>query len=203
MASMTILIIIPAALIHCDVIRQSVFQYTGLRPNSVEMIFYAFCAILYGIGCLFGMTYQESSVYICIYLWPILLGASSLPILCNGIRRAIKRRSLISFLHLFLSGAYVSIFGVLCVIMWRHYNQPTIAEQFNKCMDDLIVSAEKFGISYSALNLLFFIVLFAIVVLMNYGIYRFQNKCIMPRSQIRMTSNPFSPSENENQSVHI
>ena len=70
-------------------------------------------------------------------------------------------------------------------------------------MDDLIVSAEKFGISYSALNLLFFIVLFAIVVLMNYGIYRFQNKCIMPRSQIRMTSNPFSPSENENQSVHI
>ena len=40
-------------------------------------------------------------------------------------------------------------------------------QKFSACMNDLIVHAEKLNMSYNELNLLFYIVLFAAIVVIN------------------------------------
>lgn len=175
-----LLIITPIIAIHIPQVRLFVFQEFGFIPNSIDAVFYFFCGILVAIGYLIGWTYQESSVYICIYLWPILLGLSSLPILYNSIRYAIqKRRVAPSIAHLAASALYVSVFGVICKLIWEHYNQPTIQQQFDKCMSDLIVHAGQLGISYNGINILFYIVLFAVVVAINVIIARLQKRYLL------------------------
>lgn len=162
-----ICIIVPIILIHIPQVRMMIFEQVGFIPNSIDAIFYFFCAILYGIGFILGWNYQEASVYICIYLWPVLLGLSSLPILYNAAKNLVRKKNFPSVIHFALSAGYASVFVWICKYIWSRYNQPTISGQFNKCMSDLTTHAEQLNLSYTELNILFYIVLFAIIVGVN------------------------------------
>ena len=167
--------LIPVVLIHIPSVQLYVFQQVGFIPNSIDAIFYLYCGIIVGIGYLLGWSYQQTSVYVCIYLWPVLLGMSSLPILYNSIKNALRKKTFGSALWAVASVAYTSLFGVICKLIWEHYNQLTIQQKFSTCMNDLIVHAEKLNMSYNELNLLFYIVLFAAIVVIN-GIIAYRQR---------------------------
>jgi len=66
---------------------------------------------------------------------------------------------------------YCLVYPCVTIKIWRHYNQPTIVEKYDKCYNDLITLSEKWRISYELVNLLLFVVLFIILTTINICIY--------------------------------
>lgn len=73
----------------------------------MELIFQVLCGLLYLAGLPFGWSYQETSIYVCIYLWPMLCTLSTLstiPILWISVKR---RKWILSVVSLLYTSVYV------------------------------------------------------------------------------------------------
>lgn len=127
----------------------------------VKYIFAALCGVLYLIGLPFGLNYEETSVYICIYLCPILCVACALFTTYKAIRK--KKVAFI------VANSIISVLYILFTwVIFAHYARLSIHEQFNDCMWKLVGLSTHLGISYEAVNLLIYVVLLSAIVIFHW-----------------------------------
>lgn len=136
-----------------------------------KIIFGGLCGILYVFGLLMGWNYQETSVYICIYLWPILCILSAIPILYYAVKRVVRQNKgyIVLILAIIYNYAYVHTF----VRILQHYGltnspKPDVNTTFNQCYNDLIQIAATCGITYEIVNLVIYVIFFAIIMMINF-----------------------------------
>ena len=128
---------------------------------------------LHYIGLIFNWTYQEASVYICIYLWQILLILSTIPILIKSIIKCIKNKK--SYIALILSICYTALYCYFTVIVFNHYPISDINYTFNLCVKDLQNIAQYCNISYETINICIYLIGFVIICWINYLLYSIIN----------------------------
>ena len=133
-------------------------------------LFQLLCGLLYLVGYPFGWTYQETSIYICIYLWPILCCLSTVPIIFVSLSCIVKHK---------ISGIVLTLLSVVYSMYYLFYTNLVIdrynisnVNSFNNCMLDLQMIARQTGVTYEALNIYIYVVLFIIIMTINYTIYR-------------------------------
>lgn len=133
-------------------------------------LFQLLCGLLYLVGYPFGWTYQETSIYICIYLWPILCCLSTVPIIFVSLSCIVKHK---------ISGIVLTLLSVVYLMYYLFYTNLVIdrynisnVNSFNNCMLDLQMIARQTGVTYEALNIYIYVVLFIIIMTINYTIYR-------------------------------
>lgn len=133
-------------------------------------LFELLCGLLYLVGYPFGWTYQETSIYICIYLWPILCCLSTVPIIMVSLSCIVKHK---------ISGIMFTLFSIVYLMYYIFYTNLAIsrysinnANSFNNCMLDLQMIAKQAGITYEELNIYIYVVLFAAIMAFNYTVYR-------------------------------
>lgn len=126
----------------------------------IKFIFAFLCGVLYVIGLPFGFNYEETSVYICIYLCPILCAACALFTTYKAIR---KKNVAFIVVNSIISVLYILITWVI----FAHYSKLSIHEQFNDCMWKLYGLSDHLGISYEAVNLLIYVVLLSAIVIFH------------------------------------
>ena len=151
---------------------------------------FAVCiAILYGVSYVTGWSYEETSVYINIYLQGFLIAASSLFVFFG-----VLKSSKVKWYKLILSIAYViANFGFYAVIL-QHYGYDR-AVAFDKCYHELMDISYEVVIScglsdygngidpslieycagptmgvYMVINVLFFVSAFITIIWLNYYI---------------------------------
>ena len=126
----------------------------------VKFIFAILCGVLYVIGLPFGLNYEQTSVYICIYLWPLLCVACALFTTYKAIR---KKKTTFIVVNSIISVLYI----LITVGIFAHYSRLSVHEQFNDCMWKLYGLSDHLGISYEAVNLLIYVVLFSVIVIFH------------------------------------
>ena len=137
----------------------------------MEILFTILCGLLYLVGYPFGLTYEETSIYICIYLWPILCTLSTIPIIFISLKKLFIDKKLISILFLALSTIYTTLYSYYTVLLINKYNISN-PNAFTNCMLDLKVLAEYYEISYETLNILIYVVGFVFILLINRIFYK-------------------------------
>lgn len=141
-----------------------------------NVIFGILCGCLYVVGLPFGWDYKETSVYICIYLWPMLCVASTLPISLQLIRNIVYGKKVgLSWLGLPFAMGYTYIYLSTAVLLMGHYlrylNFEGIDGVFDNCMRDLMNIANTCHVSYATANLYIYVVLFILIVAFNLGLW--------------------------------
>ena len=126
----------------------------------IKLIFAFLCGVLYVIGLPFGLNYEETSVYICIYICPLLCVACALFTTYKAIR---KKKTAFIVVNSIISVLYI----LITVGIFAHYSRLSIHEQFNDCMWKLIGLSSNLGISYEAINLLIYVVLLSAIVVFH------------------------------------
>lgn len=131
----------------------------------MEYVFNFLCGILYLIGLPFGLSYQETSIYVCIYLWPTLCTISTIPILVVSISK-IK--------YHIITGIVLSIISLIYSAYYVYYTNLAIEtynicdkNSFMKCMLDLKFLAEYLNVSYAELNLFIYVIGFGLIIGFN------------------------------------
>lgn len=129
----------------------------------MELIFQFLCGLLYLVGLPFGWSYQETSIYVCIYLWPMLCTLSTIPILWISVKRRKWILSVVSLL-------YTSVYVYFTIDVINHYPISNPAS-FMNCMTDLKSLAAYCGVTYAEINLLIYVVAFILILLFNFSVY--------------------------------
>jgi len=137
----------------------------------MEIIFYTLCGLLYLVGLPFGWNYLETSVYICMGLWPWLCLLSTLPIAIGLIARVVKGPGRLWALLLLPATAVYSYIYWLYVKCFTTWNM-SMSEEFYRCQNTLMEIAKNLGSTYAIINLLIYIFLFAAIVWFNYCVAR-------------------------------
>lgn len=123
------------------------------------------------IGNTFHITYQQISVYINLYLQGGLLVLSAIPALIV----AIIHKSPIWIVATALNAA-VYVLGFIWMMV--HYNLPqNINYAFDKCVDDLMILAQSWHLSYQQVNLLIFVLGFLLLLGLNLGLCGILKTC--------------------------
>ncbi len=132
------------------------------------LLFQILCGLLYLAGLPFGWSYQESSIYVCIYLWPMICTLSTIPILWISIKRHKWIMSAICLL-------YTSVYVYMTIDVINRYSIKN-PSSFMNCMIDLKSLAEYCNLTYAEINLLLYVVLFILILLVDFCIYRLIKK---------------------------
>ena len=127
----------------------------------LRLFFAILCGILYVIGLPFGWGYEETSVYICIYLWPLLCVLCALFTTYKAIR---KKKTAFIIVNSIISVLYILITWTI----FAHYSKMSVAAQFNDCKWKLYGLSDYTGLSYEAINLLIYVVLFSAIVIFHW-----------------------------------
>lgn len=136
----------------------------------IEDLFNLLCGFLYLIGIPFGWSYQDTSIYVCIYLWPILCCLSTLPILYISVL-TIRKHKIVGMILMLLSGMYSFYYVFYTNFIINRYGFG-VPNAFNKCMIDLKFIAEQTRLSYAEINIFIYVVLFLGIISFNYLIFR-------------------------------
>lgn len=127
----------------------------------VKFIFAILCGILYVIGLPFGWSYQETSVYVCIYLWPLICVACALFVTIKAITK-----EKVGFIV--VNGILFVLYSLITFAIFQHFLAlPSIQAHFNDCMWKLYGLSDNTGLSYEAINLLIYVVLFSFIVIFH------------------------------------
>ena len=126
-----------------------------------EIIFYALCGLLYLTGLVFGLNYEEISVYVCIYLWPALFTAMPAVITLIALHNWIKNLTPGNSINLIASATTTYAFVLVTKGFYKLYTDPspvhghlsTIHDQFMACRQDLIDIAGQLNMTYIEVNL--------------------------------------------------
>lgn len=145
----------------------------------MKIIFGLLCGLLYLIGLCFGWTYQEASVYICIYLWPMLCVLSTLPITIGLVHRiVIGKGRWLSVCALPFVWLYTSCYVTFTKLIYGYYNDefhyvlfgdqpPSVAQHFRMCQNDLQRIADACNITYEEANIVIYVELFILIMVVN------------------------------------
>ena len=139
----------------------------------IKLIFGFLCGMLYLVGCIFGYTYEEISVYICIYGWPALCVAMPTVIALVALYNWVKKLTLWNTINLALSTSVAYAFGRiadLLIALYSHGNEThahleTIHDKFVACRGDLMVMASGLGMTYEEVNLWIYCYMFLAIAL--------------------------------------
>ncbi len=126
----------------------------------MEIIFDILCGCLYLIGKIFGLSYKDISVYICIYGCPIICIFSVGLSLCFGNIRTWLGRILLSA-NIILLHLYICIANGF----WEHFE--AYPDPFQQCVDDLMLISRNLNITYAECNIYVYCVLFPLIVLLH------------------------------------
>lgn len=126
----------------------------------MNYVFYFLCGCLYVIGQVFGLSYKEISVYICIYACPIICILCALVSILKGNIRTIFGRVRFS-INTALLLLYIPITGTF----WNHYEE--VADPFQLCVDDITQIANHLHITYQECNIYIYCYLFFSIVLFH------------------------------------
>lgn len=140
----------------------------------MKILFTILCGLLYCIGTPFGWSYEITSIYVCIYLWPILCTLSTVPIIWQSIK-LINRKTITGIILTILSFVYTAYYGYYTLEAINRYNIND-PNAFTNCMLDLISLASYLGISYETLNILIYVIGFITIIAFNFAISRIIKK---------------------------
>ena len=146
----------------------------------MNLIFAFLCGCLYVVGLIFGLDYKQVSVLVCCWLWPAICTASVLPLLYVAVRDFFRCKLALTRILYYVIACIAFAYFYFCFCFTNECldRYPEMDEvTFNLCMKDLQVLAAHIGISYEALNLLFYVVLFAVILTFNISACRLLSKC--------------------------
>ena len=154
----------------------------------IHLIFMILCGCLYLVGLPFGWSYQESSVYICIYACPIIciLSAVASLIFCDfktwGGRFRFSVNSTLLITYIMYTQFYWKFFNGV------HDSLSTIiygSDPFEICVRNINYVATHLNISYEECNLRIYCMLFPFIVLFHIlQLFIFKHKCILKNKQL-------------------
>lgn len=148
----------------------------------VDLIFKFLCGCLYLIGLPFNWTYQETSIYICIYACPVICIISAVISLFSCSIMTWWGRFRFSF-----NATLLLIYLQLTNVFWEHYFNDFAPEPFAQCVEDITEIANEMHISYEECNLWIYCVLFPMVVIFHLG------QLLIVRIRHRNSSTEVSP----------
>ena len=143
-----------------------------------HLIFGFLCVMLYLFGLIFGFTYEETSVYICIYVWPALCVAMPTVIALAALHNWIKKLTLWNTINLALSTGATIVFSIYAKLFYQFYSYRisdldsgtiimlnTVHDKFIACAQDLKIMANELGMTYAEVNLWVYCYLFLAIAL--------------------------------------
>lgn len=141
--------------------------------SMIQLIFHILCGMLFLVGWLFGFTYEEISVYICIYGWPALCVAMPTTIALVALYNWVKKCTAWNTLNLALSAsasvAFLKIAQLLIGLYTHgyetHAHLESIHDKFRACRDDLVAMANELGMTYAEVNIWIYCYLFLAIAL--------------------------------------
>lgn len=144
----------------------------------IKIIFGLLCGLLYLTGLCFGWTYQEASVYVCIYLVPTLCIVSTLPISVGLVHRIVANKGrwlgIVALPFSWLYTAYyiaftIAICNLFSDVFYIDYGSsiPIVEQQFNLCMKNLQHIADTCNTTYEEVNIIIYVKLFILIVVVN------------------------------------
>ena len=136
----------------------------------MNSIFYFLCGCLYVIGLVFGLSYKEISVVICIYACPIIcILCALLSILKGNIRTFFGR------VRFSANTTLLILYLIITDMFWKHYD--SLADPFQVCMDDLIRISKELNITYQECNIYVYCYLFFSIILFHIlQVFIFKNR---------------------------
>ncbi len=146
----------------------------------MNLIFAFLCGCLYVVGLIFGLDYKQVSVLVCCWLWPAICTASVLPLVYVAVRDFFRCKlaltKMLYFVIICIVLAYfVAYLNFTFEVLDRYPHMNDYA--FGMCMQDLQLLASYMGISYETLNVLIYVVLFAVILTFNISACRLLSKC--------------------------
>lgn len=126
----------------------------------MNSIFYFLCGCLYVIGLVFGLSYKEISVVICIYVCPIICILCALVSVLKGNIRTFSGRVRFS-----INTTLLILYIFITDIFWRHYGESY--DPFQVCMDDLTEISKELNITYQECNIYVYCYLFSFIVIFH------------------------------------
>lgn len=154
----------------------------------ISLIFAACCTLLELAAKLFGWTYTEACVYINLYLQYGIMMLSTLSIVYVAARKMTQGFSTRRAVILIASILYNIPFAWLGAWLYRRYGKISCEAAFALCRDDLLMLGTYLDIpntlpyyterwtEYYIVNLIIFIVLYLLVLFLNWGMKRMIKK---------------------------
>lgn len=144
-----------------------------MMSTFTNLVFGLLCGMLHLVGGIFGCTYEEISVYICIYGWPALCVAMPTIISLVALHNWVKKCSLWNTFNFALSACVTYIFSRIASLLIglythgyeTHAHLETIHDKFAACVEDLMVMAHQLGMTYEEVNLWIYCYLFMAIAL--------------------------------------
>lgn len=126
----------------------------------MEIIFQFLCGLLYCIGYIFGLSYVDISIIICIYLCPIICIIVAFFASCYTFKQTNICNRILFSINTSLLLLYINISDMF----WKHYQ---VNDPFTLCMNDLKTIANHMNITYEEVNLQIYCVLFFGIILFH------------------------------------
>ena len=150
----------------------------------ISVVFGACCALIELIAEVFGWTYKEACVYVNLYLQYGVLMLSSMSVCGVAVRKMMRGFSVSRLVVLIATILYNVPFVWLGVWLWRRYGVISAEAAFDLCVDDLWALGERLNLpvdvpsysvgwsEYYVVNLVIFIVIYLLVLFLNWGLMR-------------------------------
>lgn len=136
-------------------------------PHKILLFSFTLCTrFLSLLGKCMGLNYKQISVIFNLYLQGGLLAVSGTLPLGAAIWRVATNPHWHGWLLLFLCAVYLSIYIAGFITIIRHYHLP-MESAFDLCVKDLLWIAEKWHMSYHAVNIVIFVFWWLSVIGMN------------------------------------
>ena len=129
----------------------------------VNLMFNACTFLLVALAKLTGLSYQQVSVVVNIYLQGALLALSAWLPLVAVVMAQNRLKPALFVILLMASVAYAACYGYCFYRICKHYNGP-MDFAFDQCVADLQAISRCIGLSYNALNIIVFVVLWCALV---------------------------------------
>ena len=154
----------------------------------ITLLFGACCAFLMLLAKLIGWTYTEACVYVNLYLQYVVLILSSLSIVYVALKKISQKFSTKRLFVLLLSVLYNIPFIGLGVFIYQRYGITNCDVAFERCKNDLWFLGTQLDIptnlpyyregwtEYYIVNIIIFIVLYLIVLMINWWCVKLINK---------------------------
>lgn len=161
---------------------------TNMLFCIVSLIFWACCGFITVMAKLLGWTYTEACVYINLYLQYGVLMLSALSVVYVAARKLMQGVTKRRIVALVLALLYNTPFVWLGIFLYNRYGKVDCDAAFALCRDDLMALGTHLDIpntlpyytegwtEYYIVNLIIFIVLYLLVLFLNWGSKRMIRK---------------------------
>jgi len=161
---------------------------TNIIIYIITIIFGACCAFITVMAKLLGWTYTEACVYINLYLQYGVLMLSALSVIYVAVRKLMQGVTKRRIVVLVLALLYNIPFAWLGAWLYGRYGKISCDAAFELCKNDLLALGTHLDISntlpyyterwteYYIVNLIIFIVLYLLVLFLNWGMKRMIKK---------------------------